>query len=306
MTVQLGIFDSKLFEEYLRDKKGLMESSIHTYIGVINQLIVETNDLEDLEGYNSFLVKYSIKKRCAYYYNVIRSFIDWKITDEGKKEYLLQNLVKPSHRTDPKYERKYLTEEKILDVINNLKDTKHKIIALIQTLTGVRAGDVIRLKIGSIVPEEYEDKPVLRINVVGKGNKRNVVYIHDEVAQHIVMNYLATVKEPINNFLFITMASGRGGKGRKGTISDDYKMYKMNYVWYYADLKQALQSNRVKREDFATHDFRRCFARRAWERWHDVNILQGLLNHARPDTTLLYLQSSGLKNIDYLKEMQNG
>jgi site-specific recombinase XerD len=102
------------------------------------------------------------------------------------------------------------------------------------------------------------------------------------------------------------MASGRGGKGRKGTISDDYKMYKMNYVWYYADLKQALQSNRVKREDFATHDFRRCFARRAWERWHDVNILQGLLNHARPDTTLLYLQSSGLKNIDYLKEMQNG
>lgn len=305
MTSKLGIFDSKLFEDYLRDKKGLMESSIRTYIGVINQFLVEAEDYEDLESYNSFLVKYSIKKRCAYYYNVIRAFIDWKVTDDSKKEYLLQNLVKPSHRTDPKYERKYLTEEKILDVINSLKEPKHKIIALIQTLTGVRAGDVIRLKVGSMMPEEYEDKPVLRINVIGKGNKRNVVYIHDEVAQHILMNYLVTVKEPVNNFLFITMASGRGGKGRKGTISDDYKMYKMNYVWYYADLKQALQSNRVKREDFATHDFRRCFARRVWTKFKDIHILQGLLNHARPDTTLRYLEQSGLANIDYFKQIQN-
>ena len=306
MTSHLDFFDSKLFEDYLRDKKGLMESSVHTYMGVVNQLLVEADNLEDLETYNSFLVKYSIKKRCTYYYNVIRAFINWKVTDESKRDYLIQNLVMPQYRTDTKYDRKYLTEEKILNVINSLKDPKHRMIALIQTLTGVRAGDVMRLKVGNIMPEEYEDKPVLRLNITGKGNKRNVVYIHDEVGQHIVMNYLSTVKEPVNNFLFITMASGKGGKGRRGDISSDYRLYKMNYMWYWMDLKQALQSNKVNGKDFATHDFRRCFARRVWEKFKDVHVLQGLLNHARPDTTLRYLEQSGLKNIDYFKQMQNG
>jgi integrase len=57
---------------------------------------------------------------------------------------------------------------------------------------------------------------------------------------------------------------------------------------------------------FATHDFRRCFARRVWEKWKDVNILQSVLNHADPKTTLRYLQQSGLRNVDYFKIIQVG
>ena len=79
----------------------------------------------------------------------------------------------------------------------------------------------------------------------------------------------------------------------------------MNYQWYWADLKQALHKNKISREEFATHDLRRCFARRAWERYKDIYVLKGLLNHVDPKTTLRYLDQSGLKNIDYLREMQS-
>ena len=82
-------------------------------------------------------------------------------------------------------------------------------------------------------------------------------------------------------------------------------MIQMNYQWYWADLKQALHKNKISREEFATHDLRRCFARRAWERYKDIYVLKGLLNHVDPKTTLRYLDQSGLKNIDYLREMQS-
>ena len=43
-----------------------------------------------------------------------------------------------------------------------------------------------------------------------------------------------------------------------------------------------------------------------WESWKDIQVLQNLLNHAEPTTTMRYLQQSGLKNIDYSREMQLG
>jgi integrase len=92
---------------------------------------------------------------------------------------------------------------------------------------------------------------------------------------------------------------------RHGNLNNAYRMYKMNYIWYWRDLKQALGVANVDTTLFATHDFRRCFARRAWEKYKDIHILQSLLNHQRAGTTLRYLNQSGLKNIDYHKDMQS-
>jgi integrase len=298
MTIGFDLFDSKLFADYLANKRGLVESSVHTYIGVIEQFLIEAENIEDLESYNSFIVKYGIKKRCAYYYNVLRAFIDWKFTDQAVKDNMLEHLVRPQHRSDLKYERKNLSEEKILDVINSLNGANHKIIALIQSLTGVRAGDIMKLKVGGLMPEEYEGKPVLRLNILGKGQKRNVVYIHDEIAQAVVLDYIEN-NPSTNGFLFLNDPI-RNLK----LFRSDYVLYKINYNRYWVDLKEALQTNGVNQKDFATHDFRRCFARRVWSRFKDVNVLQKMLNHARADTSLRYLNQSGLQNIEYSKEMQ--
>jgi integrase len=152
------------------------------------------------------------------------------------------------------------------------------------------------------MPEEYKGQPVLRINILGKGKKRNVIFIHDEVAQEIIMDYITHVFNH-DDYYFIELGKM---KNRHGDIGNEYKLYRMNYSWFWADLKEALQSCGVNFKDWATHDFRRGFARRVWEKYKDINVLQSLLNHANPAVTMRYLSQSGLKNVDYHHDMQMG
>jgi integrase len=81
--------------------------------------------------------------------------------------------------------------------------------------------------------------------------------------------------------------------------------YRENYNNYLYDLKQAMDKCGLENDSFATHDYRRCYARRVWEKYKDLFVLQELLNHTDPKTTMRYLKGSGLRNIDYHKEMQS-
>jgi len=293
-------FDLILFEQHLKDKKNLSEGSIHTYTRTVERFLLTNPNLEELEAYNDFIIKYAIKKRCLHYASALKEFIRFKIEDVSIKTYLLNNLIKPPPKYDIKQERKYLEEDKILEVINYLENYKHRVIALIQCLTGVRAGDVFSLRKGSIMPELYENKPVLKLAIIGKGKKRNVVFLHDEIAQHFVLDFIN------NNFCFDDYYFLELGKmkNRQGNPNNEYLLKKMNYLWYWKDLKQALQMAGIDRQNWATHDFRRAFARRCWTRFKDIHVLQNLLNHRDPKTTLRYLEQSGLKNIEYHRMMQ--
>ena len=230
----------------------------------------------------------------------MKSFIEYYIEDAGSRAILIDNLIKPEIPSNIKRERKYLEEDEIIGIINNMKHMKHKIIALIQDLTGVRAGDVFRIRRGNIIPEIYEDKNVLRVIIEGKGKKRNVVFIHDDMIQTLIIDYIV---KNVNDtdYYFID---------HKRRILDinyrDRKLQISNYKKYYKDLKQAMYKLGIDAKSFATHDYRRCYARRAWTKYKDVHVLQELLNHQNPATTMRYLKQSGMQNIDYHKEMQNG
>jgi len=300
MVMKSHITDLSLYEYYLKEKGLLAESSIYTYTRSVKRFLATNPDLENIEDYNEFLVKVGIKKRCTHYYSALKSFIQFKITETNLKNKLIDNLVFPKIRFDIVRERRYLDEDKLLEILNNLTDLKHKVIALIQMITGVRAGDIIRLKKGNIVSEEYKDKPVVKLNLIGKGRKRNVVFIHDVISQDVIMNYI-TQHSGYGDYYFIEL--GTAGK-RQGDTSSENMLLKMNYLWYWQDLKEALNTAGIEKSDFATHDFRRCFARRVWEKYNDILVLQHLLNHADPKVTMRYLEQSGLRNIDYHYEMQ--
>jgi integrase len=295
------VTDPILFEKWLENNKQLSKSTMDLYVGGLTLFLKNNPDIDIIDDYNSFIIKTCIKKRCTHFYTILYDYIRFKIEDTNLRNKLLDSLIKPEPKMDILRERRYLSEEQILDVVNNLADFKHRIISLIQTLTGVRAGDVLKLKKGTIFPEEYEGKTVLRVAVTGKRNKRNIIYIHDEIAQQLVIHYITNYKETFNDYYFIEFGTM---KNRKGDINNINKMIKMNYQWYWKDLKQALNVCNISGKDFATHDFRRCFARRAWTRYKDIHVLQGLLNHVDPKTTLRYLEQSGLKNIDYHKDLQ--
>lgn len=293
------VFDLYFFSEYLKDKRKLSESSRYNYLKAVEKFTIEHRSPYDINEYNKFLIQHTIKSRSNYYYSALKTYIKYKVKDAGERNMMIENLVTPELPDSPKIERKYLSEDDIIRIINNIKTEKHRVIALIQDLTGVRAGDVLSIKRGDIIPEIYDGANVLKIVIVGKGKKRNVVYVHDDIVQALIMNYI------INNYneqdyYFI---EDKRRRLRENTFSEHVN-YKSNYVAYHRDLKRALDRAGFNPEDFASHDYRRCYARRVWTRYKDLHVLQGLLNHSNADTTMRYLKHSGLKNVDYHKAMQ--
>ena len=198
--------DLPLYEQWLKSKGRLASSSIYVYTKSVERFLVSNPDVDSLEDYNQFLIKVSVKKRCNHYYSAIKSFIEFKISDSNLRNRLVEGLIQPKEWGDYARERKYLEEDKILEVVNNLEREKHKVVALIQMITGVRAGDVLRLKEGSISNEEYKDQISIRMIVIGKGRKRNVVYIHNKIIQDIIWEYLGKrTKRHIEGYYFLEM-----------------------------------------------------------------------------------------------------
>lgn len=294
--------DLPLYEEFLKDKTGLKDSSIYTYVIGLRRFLAENPEVDKIEDYNDFLIRTTQRKRNAnFYFFALKHFIKYKIPDLTLRNRMISSLIKPDIK-DPQIKRRYLPDEKRLEVINNMQYPKSRIIAIIQSLTGVRVGDILRLKRDSMFTEVINDKVALRLNIIGKRDKLSVVYIFDNIAQDIILDY---INNNINyaDYLFIELGFMTN---RPGDVSSEFKLVKMNYDRYWRDLKQAMSMVGVYKADFATHDFRRCFAREIWERYKDLVILQNALNHERADTTIRYLKHSGLQNRDVFMEHQLG
>ena len=287
-----------LFEEFLREKKRLAESSIYVYTKALEQFLVTGPNLDELEDYNKFLIAHSVKKRSRHFYSVLKTFIEFNAEDAYTKNKLVEGLIRAPEPPRMKKERAYLPESQRIKLINNLTNDKHKIIALLQTTTGIRAGDVLRIRRGAIMPETYQGENVLKIVIVGKGNKRNTIFLHEPIIQKLVINYIVKNFND-EEYYFIERSKYQTHKRVSFNTS-----FRNNYNQYLLDFKQSMDLLGIDEDSFATHDLRRCYARDVWTRWKDLEILQSLLNHADPKTTMRYLKGSGLKNIDYHKEMQ--
>lgn len=298
------VMDAALFDRWMVENLVIAETTRRIYFFDVKLFLTTSPDLENLEDYNNFLIEYTQKKRNISYYYAIKHFIEYKIPKNELRERLIDGLLRPQRRFDIKQERKYLPEEKILEVLNLIEEDRFRIVALIQMITGVRAADVLRIKTDSIALEEYEGKETLKLSVLGKGRKRHVVYIHDAVAQKVIMNYVTNSTVFYEDYVFLKPSRNRSIH-RMRPVDGPMQVISKNYNDYLFTLKTALKSAGVNMKMFATHDFRRCFARRVWTKWKDVAVLQSLLNHANISTSLCYLRQSGLQNIDYFKVIQN-
>ena len=115
------LMDLPLFRDYLITKKFLAESTVAVYTDAISMFLAQDPDLIVLEDYNNFIIKMSIKKRCYHFFYAIKNFIEYKIEENSLKNKLIEGLIKPEMRQDIVQERRYLSEEDIISVINSLE-----------------------------------------------------------------------------------------------------------------------------------------------------------------------------------------
>jgi len=277
------------YEEYLKTTKNLSTGSIYVYSSATKKFLFTEPDLEKIDSYNDFIFEHAIKKRSNYTYDALKLFIKFYFEKDPKSISLQRNLLKPKP-VDPKKNAHYLDDETREGVIKVLLNYKHRVIARIQNATGVRAGDVLRLKRGTISYEAYQDKVVvMRIDFEGKGGKHFIKWIFDENIQTQIDLF---IKSNIldNEYYFLE---------RPNDLENDFqKAYHTNYMKYWTDIKQALKLYGVEYKEWATHDFRRSFARNVWDQTRDPVVLKEMLNHQQFDTTLRYLRGSGLQTKD--------
>ena len=278
------------------------------YEGCIRRFLAKDPDIDDINEYNSFLVSTAYKKRQWYYYFLFKHYLNFKVDNgdfEGAvRRKIFDDLIKPVY-LDPQRMTPRVTRDERDDVISRISKIKHQIIAKIQKETGARANDVMKLKLQNVSNEILDNKPVYRLILISKGRKRTPEFLFDEDLQNWFHEYLLKYNNSIQDYVFLEKGNM---KGREGQLDNEHKMYRMNYQWYCYDLKQAVQKSGIKNKNFSSHDFRRNFAVDIWtnkgKSGRNIKVLQDVLHHQDPKTTMRYLRNEGLDTMETLYEYQ--
>lgn len=282
------------FEEYLL-QKGLAESTVYIYISIIKSFLFANPNLSTVDDYNKFIFKSGVQKRNKLSYDSLKHFVKFYFSKDGKLASSITRNLLVTKTLDAKKLNKFYDDDTRANVIQLMQKYKHRLIAKIQDATGVRAGDVLRLKRGAISYEAYNNKKVvMRIDFVGKGRKPFVKWIFDPNLQTQIDLF---IKSNLLNeeYYFIE---------KYDTTKTAYRNITKNYDNYLADLKQALDVYGLDIKNWATHDFRRNFARKVWDKTKDPVVLKEMLNHSNFETTIRYLRGTGLQSRDVYYELE--
>lgn len=160
-----------------------------------------------------------------------------------------------------------LNNEKILAVFSKVRNYKHKAILYLVYSSGLRVGEVVRLKV--------EDIDVERMMVhIRQGKGRNDRYtILSEVALKALRKY-AAIEKP-DDWLFL------GGK--EGSYLTERSIQKI--------FSRACKDAKIKK-NASVHTLRHSFVTHLLEGGTDLRYIQELLGHKSSKTTEIYIRVS--------------
>jgi len=166
-----------------------------------------------------------------------------------------------------------LNKSEVLEIINNIKNTKHKLIVSLAYWAGLRISDVIDLKVWDF---DFEN---LTIHIKWwKWNKDRLTIFPESLKKDIIqLSWLKKWNE-------LLIESERWGKLTTRSLQQIFK--------------NALNKSWIKKQ--ATfHSLRHSFATHLLENWVDIRYVQDLLWHASIKTTQIYtkVMSPKINNI---------
>jgi integrase/recombinase XerD len=195
--------------------------------------------------------------------NAIKFYYE-QVLHYPKQQYELQRPKKPIKTPS------VFSIDEIAKIISSLSNLKHKVIVMTGYATGLRASEIINLRVKDI------DSARMVINVrSGKGKKDRVVML-SRVLLEILRHYYEHYRP--KEFLF---------EGQEG---GQYSKRSINIFLAQAKAKAGI------RKQGSTHALRHSFATHLLESGTDLKVIQELLGHHDIKTTLRYTHVS-LKHI---------
>ena len=194
-------------------------------------------------------------------------------------KFFYRDVLKLPQRINLKFAKRskklpiVLSREEIKNIIEVIRNPKHKLLISLAYGAGLRISEVISLKVKDVNLEE------LTIHLKNAKGKKDRITIFPEKIKNDLQCLIAG-KNP-NDYVF---ESERGGKLTERTAQKVFE--------------NALQTAGIKR-DATFHSLRHSFATHLLENGVDVRYVQELLGHRNIRTTQVYTQVTNpkLKNI---------
>lgn len=221
--------------------------------------------------------------------NFIRSFLlakkDKGLSSQTINQYLhaikffYQDVIKNNHKIDLKFAKTsnklpvVLSRDEIGIIIEQIMNSKHKLMVSLAYAGGLRVSEIINLKVKDIALNE------LTIHLKGAKGDRDRITIFPEKLKYDIANVISGKQG--NDFIF---ASERSGKLTERTAQKIFE--------------NALKKSGVAK-NATFHSLRHSFATHLLENGVDVRYVQELLGHQNIRTTQIYthVTNPAIRNI---------
>jgi site-specific recombinase XerD len=244
--------------------------------------------IESYLHYNSELLRFCEKDPREVNSNDIKDYLDFLATDKSAStvsvaynaiHFYYQEIWRRSFFNNIKQPRKskylpvVLSQEEAQKIVKVLKNPKHCCIISLLYGTGLRVGELVRVRMRDI----DLDRMILRV-FQGKGKKDRQTIIPRSLES--ILRAQKRVKQS-DDFLF---TNGRGGRLTEMSIQK---------IVAHAAVEASIGKT------VSPHTLRHSFATHLLENGTDIRYIQELLGHAKLQTTQIYthVADSNLKNI---------
>lgn len=258
---------SKVPKEYLEqlERRRYSLNTIQTYVSLFEQFLNHFPDIlpeklsdQHVMGFQTYLVREKKVSTSSQnqYINSIKFYFE-KVLGRDRGYYHIERPLKEFKLP------KVLTEKEVSAVLNAVHNLKHKAMLLMVYSSGLRAGELVNLKITDI------DSENMRVFIRGGKGKKDRVSILSEKALIVLREYFKEFRP--QEYLF---------EGQ--TTNTKYTTSSLRRVFSNALVKAKI-SKKV-----TLHSLRHSFATHLLESGVDIRYIQVLLGHNSSKTTEIY------------------
>ncbi len=248
----------------LLERRRYSPNTIQTYTSLFEKFLnhypqqqPETLNDKHIADFQTYLVndkRVSVSSQNQYI-NAIKFYFE-KVLGRDKGYYHIDRPIKEFKLP------KVLTDKEVILIMNSVHNLKHKAMLLLVYSAGLRAGELINLRISDIDSEQ------MRVYVRGGKGKKDRVTILSQKALDALRQYFRKYRP--KEYLF------EGQTGGKYSLSSLRRVFNI-----------AVQTAQVKKK-VSLHSLRHSFATHLLENGVDLRYIQVLLGHNSSKTTEIY------------------
>ena len=276
----------KEYHEQL-ERRRYSPNTVQTYLSLFEQFLNYFPDTppeklgnEEVMIFQTYLVKEKKVSTSSQnqYINAIKFYFE-KVLGREKGYYHIERPIKEFKLP------KVLTEKEVAAILNSVHNLKHKAMLLLVYSSGLRAGELINLRINDIDGEQ------MRLFVRGGKGKKDRVTILSQKALEVLRKYFKEYRP--KEYLF------------EGQNSGKYSSTSLRKVF-----ERALVNSKIKKK-VTLHSLRHSFATHLLEQGVDIRYIQVLLGHNSSKTTEVYTHITHkgwnkiISPLDILKDMND-